>query len=629
MSQAVSDTVENNWDILIRNALVFDGSGELPVQQDVAVADGCVVARAASLTGNAQKEIDATGRWLTPGLLDIHTHFDLELELAPGLPEALRHGTTTVVVANCSLGLAYGNQREAGVDPIVDCFARVENIPKPVLARVADKATWDNSADYLTHLNELPLGVNIVPLIPHSMLRIQVMGFNDSITRDPTEDELEQMRNLLDTAMQEGYAGFSTDALPYHYLANDPNRRAKIPTQYGSYRELKLLTSVLREHDRVWQATPPKDNPLEVFRNFLLTSERLHKKPLKITAVAALDVAANRGLLKLTMILVKVLNSSLLKGKFAIQALAAPFKIWGEGPITPVFEEVDELRLLIEPDLEDREGRRQVLDDPEFVHKFKRMWSHGKSGFSLARLKRLLVREDYAFTRNLSEMVIDSCPVASWAGWDLLSIYQRAQRFQQGHLESVDEQERASFSQLPDNLNDEGLFFLELLKQFDTDLYWHSTIANRDPETTLNTLLHPKILPGFNDSGAHLTNMAFYDGNLRGLQAAKTRNMESVAHLVKRLTRDPAEFFGIDAGTLEIGARADLTLIDPQALESYNSEAATQSIYREEFANRQLVNRSDGVVTHVLVAGNIAWQNGSFTPEHGKRRWGQALKAVG
>src|SRR5512141_3266670 len=96
------------WQTLIRNALVFDGTGDLPRVDDVAIADGRIAARGPSLeSARADQVIDATGRWLMPGLLDIHTHLDLEVELAPGLPESVRHGTTTVVVGNCSLGTAF------------------------------------------------------------------------------------------------------------------------------------------------------------------------------------------------------------------------------------------------------------------------------------------------------------------------------------------------------------------------------------------------------------------------------------------------------------------------------------------------------------------------------------------
>lgn len=618
-----------HYDTLIKNALVFDGSGATPVTQDVALKAGRIASRASSIDGSADRVIDGEGLWLLPGLLDIHTHFDLEVELAPGLPEAVRHGTTTVVVSNCSLGLAYGSQREgdSNVDPIVDCFARVENIPKPVLKKVADKATWNDSGDYLRHLNTLPLGINIVPMIPHSMLRIQVMGFQASVSREPTEDELQRMEALLEKAMSEGYVGFSTDALPFHYLANDPNRRRKIPTQYGTYRELKRLTSVLRRHDRVWQATPPKDSKLQVLRNFLLSSGRLHGKPLKLTAVAALDVIANRGLLKTISLFTRILNSSAINGRFAVQALAAPFKIWGEGPITPIFEEIDELRLLNEPDLEDREGRLAVLNEPEFTKAFIRMWTHGKQGFNLARLKRLLSREDFAFRRSLADMIVDRSPVPEWSGVDLNTLFQRAMQFQRGQYTPVGAEERSSFECMPDALTCEGRFLLELLKQFDTDLYWYSVVANDNPDVLLDTLLDPEILPGFNDSGAHLTNMAFYDANLRGLKAAMTRGLDTVAYLVKRLTRDPADFFDLDAGSIEVGDRADVILIDPAALTAYDSEANTKSVYREAFAHRQLVNRSDGVVPFVFVAGNLAWEQGAFSPAHGTEQWGSALTA--
>ena len=97
------------WDTLIKNALVFDGSGSLPQAQDVAIHGGRIAAVGRNLgVENANSVMDAQGQWLMPGMLDIHTHFDLEVELEPGLPEAVRHGTTTAVVANCSLGIAYG-----------------------------------------------------------------------------------------------------------------------------------------------------------------------------------------------------------------------------------------------------------------------------------------------------------------------------------------------------------------------------------------------------------------------------------------------------------------------------------------------------------------------------------------
>ncbi|MEM1154984.1 MAG: aminoacylase, partial [Pseudomonadota bacterium] len=108
------------WDTLIRNALVFDGTGAPPRQEDIAVKNGKVAARGHGLPpSQANSVVEGEGKWLMPGLLDIHTHLDLEVDLEPGLPEVVRHGTTTVLVGNCSLGTCFGQQIEGEQNPIV------------------------------------------------------------------------------------------------------------------------------------------------------------------------------------------------------------------------------------------------------------------------------------------------------------------------------------------------------------------------------------------------------------------------------------------------------------------------------------------------------------------------------
>ena len=613
------------WDTLIKNALVFDGSGSLPQSQDIAIRDGLIAEIGTGLDAvNATQVLNASGQWLMPGLLDIHTHFDLEVELEPGLPEAVRHGTTTAVVSNCSLGIAYGAQRKDGADPIVDCFARVENVPKPVLRKVADSVTWNDSKEYLDHFSRIPLGPNIVPMIPHSMLRIEVMGLNESVSREPTEAELQKMEQLVEKGMREGYVGFSTDALPFHYLANRPNTYKQIPTQFAPFSELKRLTQIVRNWGRVWQATPPKDDKLAVFRNFLLTSGRLYGRVLKVTAVAAIDVTTNRSLLKLALMMSRLLNSKFLRGHFRLQALSAPFKIWSDGVITPIAEEIPVLRRLNECDLEDRKGRLAIMTSPGYAEEFRAMWTRGKRGFGIARLKHWLGLSDNVLTRDLRDMTLESCPVAEWSGETLAAIHQRLlgwQRDGQGARSDIEKQTFASFVRDVDDCD----FFLHLLCTFDTDLRWWTVTANRDVATTKALLFNPLLLPGFNDSGAHLTNMAFYDGNLRTLKFAQGDGLQKVAQAVHRLTKEPAQFFGIDAGEIRIGARADLVQVDPVALRAYEPEACIEYIYREGFAHHQLVNRPRGVVTRTLINGKLAWEQGAYTAVFGRETLGRVL----
>lgn len=615
--------------IHIRKALLFDGEGGTPHEADLAISDGLIerILPPRTLPEAGAETIEAEGLWLIPGLLDIHTHFDLEVEIAPELPEAVRHGTTTVVVGNCSLGLAYGNLRTGDDDPVVSCFARVENIPKPILSKVADRATWHDSGAYLAHLDALPLGPNIVPFVPHSMLRIRVMGLADSISRDPSEAELIRMERLLETAMEEGYAGFSTDALPFHYLANRPYERHRIPAQYGSHRELRRLTAILRRHDRLWQATPPKDSPLSVFKTFLLTSGRLYGRPLRLTAVAALDVATNRSLVGLARRLTRLLNSRAIDGRFRLQALAAPFKVWAEGPLTPLAEEIPELRLLNEPDLEDRAARRAILDDPSWQAAFRSMWHHGKRGLSLARIKRLLRRETYAIDRDLAQMTLESCPVPGWAGMTLADLRRHVAERAGDPAAIADEKERAAVLALAPAMHDEADFLIGLLRLLDTDLVWSMISANREPSIVRDLLFDPLMLPGFNDSGAHLTNMAFYDGNLRALRIAAAEGLAAAAHMVHRLTAEPADFFGIAAGRIAPGARADLALIDPEALARWRPEETIEQIRRAEFGHHQLVNRPRNVIRATIVGGRIIWQEGQLSDEAGHRRFGRCLRA--
>ena len=616
-------------DTLIKNAKVFN-NGDVPVVQDVAIANGKIIARGKALAASdVGRVVDAEGLWLMPGLFDIHTHYDLELEVAPGLPESTRHGTTSVVIANCSLGLAFGSQRDGTNDPIVSCYARVENIPKTVLKDCADSITWDNPKAYLDHLEQLNLGPNVAVLFPHSMLRIDAMGFDNSVTRDPTSAELNSMADTLSDALKSGYAGFSTDALPFHYLAAQPHCEKTIPTQFAKYGELKQLAQVVREQESTWQATPPKDSVIGTLRTFLLTSGRLHGKPLRTTVVAALDIANNWKLSRMVKTLSKLLNSSLVRGDFHMQALGAPFKIWSDGAITPIAEEIPELRRLNETDLEDREARQKIMHEPDYIKSFKSMWMRGKQGWNLDRLKRKFNLEDFAFNRTPVDMTVDRCPQKNWEGMDFQSVFDRVVLIKQDQCqEPVTKAEQKLVQKDFFWIADEGDFMLQMLRSFDTDLTWSTVTANRDLKVVRELLMNPKLLPGFNDSGAHLTNMAFYDVNLRSLQLAAQGGDKDVSYMVKRLTKDAADVFGVAGGTVDEGDVADLILIDPEQLANYDGEGNVQRIHREEFQHEQLVNRSDGVVPFVMIGGHAAWENNEFTSDLGQKPMGRLLRAL-
>ena len=112
------------------------------------------------------------------------------------------------------------------------------------------------------------------------------------------------------------------------------------------------------------------------------------------------------------------------------------------------------------------------------------------------------------------------------------------------------------------------------------------------------------------------------------LKLAQQDSLATVSTMVKRLTSEPAAFFGLDVGSLEIGAQADIVLLDPQALSQWDDNDSREFNYRELFDHKQLVSRSDGVVSHVLIRGESVWQDGDFTAALGSQQLGRALRAA-
>ena len=597
------------WDLLVAGAKVFDGEGTPGRVEDVAIKDGVVAARGRDLPREAAAQcIDANNQWLLPGMLDIHTHLDLEVEVAPALEEVVRHGTTTVLVGNCSLGTCFGAQETDGQEPIVDCFTRVENIPKSVLRKCAETMTWDNPEDYLKHFENLNLGPNIAAFVPHSMLRIEVMGLDASISRAPTELELQKMEQILEGAMELGYLGLSTDGLPFHYLSNDPHTDKRIPTQFASFKELRRLLNVVRKYDRVWQTTPIIENRLKALFYFTLTSGRLFGKPLKTSALSAMEMTAAPNSSKLFLGVAKLLNSKLLDGRLHFQALGTNFRVWSDGIVSPLFEELSSTAELIALEYDDFEGRKRLMHDPEWVERFRKEWRHGRTGDDFASWKAKRGLPDSLVIREPEKLIFDGAPCSEWDGESFADVMARAQKFQAGDSSVArSDAEREAFEKIELPLNDDADFALHMLRSYDKSFRFYADVANAENRSTLEFLLHENTLPGFNDSGAHITNMAFFDSNLMSLKLAKEQGEDVVAKVVKRLTKDPADTFGLDAGSLAIGSRADMVLINPEAFDGWEPDQTRELVYREIFEHEQMVNRPVGIVDSVYISGELAW----------------------
>ena len=286
---------------------------------------------------------------------------------------------------------------------------------------------------------------------------------------------------------------------------------------------------------------------------FFLTSGTLFGKPLKTSALTAVDLTHERNTYKLFPLIANVLNSRLVNGRFHFQVLGTPFRMFAEGAICPIFEEFESSRRLMSLEIEDAAGRQREMDSADFGALFVREW-HDSGAVS-------------TFNRDLDALHIERAPVPEWCGETFGAVRRRLLQFQAGDRSaSRSVTESDAFESFPSPLRKEGEFLLHLFRRYDRDLRWWFTVANDRPEILRDLLFHKHLLPGFNDSGAHLINLAFFDGNLLTLQVAARESLEMVAKAVHRLTREPAEFFGVDAGRLDVGAQADVVLIDPEAL---------------------------------------------------------------
>ncbi|WP_255213599.1 amidohydrolase family protein, partial [Burkholderia pseudomallei] len=228
------------YDTIIRNGLWFDGTLAEPRPRELGIRDGRVAAVSDTpLAADGASVIDATGKWVMPGFIDIHTHYDAEILVSPGLPESVRHGVTSVFLGSCSLSTVHANALDC-----TDLFSRVEALPREQMLAVLSRVkTWDTAAAYVRHLESLPLGPNVAAFLGHSDLRTHVLGLGRAVDDRvrPHEAELQRMERLLDDALDAGFVGLSSMTTPWDKLDGERYRSKSLPSTFATWREYRRL----------------------------------------------------------------------------------------------------------------------------------------------------------------------------------------------------------------------------------------------------------------------------------------------------------------------------------------------------------------------------------------------------
>ncbi len=573
------------FDVILNNGLVFSGDDRPAVVGNVGIRDG----RVERITADPLDETgcpdvrDATGLWVIPGMVDVHTHYDIEVLAGPGLPESVRHGVTTVFLGSCSLSTVHVGPEDAG-----DIFGRVEAIPREhVISHLEQAPTWTSAAEYVTALEQLPLGPHLAAFIGHSDVRAATMGLDRATRREvrPSKAEIATMARLVHEALDAGFLGMSSQELLFDKLDGEVCRSRTLPSTYATARERFHLRTALRRRGRVLQSGPDINNPLSI-ASYLLGSLGGVRAPLKVSLLSAADLKANPFLLSPLLRLSRVMNA--LGGRFRWQHLPVPFEVYADGIDLVIFEEFGSGAAALH--LKDAAARDELMRDAAYRERFRKDYA-----------KKYSLR---VWHRDLHDAEIVACPDGTAVG--------------------------KSFGQLGD---ERGLHpvdaFLDLVLEHGTALRWRTTISNHRPEMLKRVAADDSMQFGFSDAGAHLRNMAFYNFGLRLLRHVRDSERAgspfmTVHRAVHRLTGELADWYGIDAGHLREGDRADVVLLDPtrldDSLDSYHEAEV------EEYGGlSRMVNRNDDTVRAVYISGRQVVDGGRPTALLGAERVGSFL----
>lgn len=571
------------YDLIIRNGLWFDGLGNVPQVRTLGIRDGVVadIVSGELDQSDCPEVIDAAGKWVVPGFIDVHTHYDAEVLLDPGLRESVRHGVTTVLLGNCSLSTVYADAEDAA-----DLFSRVEAVPRKfVLDALQSRKTWSTPAEYVRALDELPLGPNIGSMLGHSDLRTAVLGLDRATTDGvvPTDAELEQMAGLLEDGLDAGLLGMSGMDAAIDKLDGDRFRSRALPSTYATWRERRRLIKVLRKRGRILQSAPNVAKPWTAL-NFFLTSSGMfgRRRGVRMSLLVSADGKSAPGAVRVLGPGTRLLNA-VLGSSVRFQHLPVPFELYSDGIDLPVFEEFGAGTAALH--LRDQLERNTLLADTEYRRRFRKAFDRKKLGPTL-------------WHRDFHDAVIVECPDGSLIG--------------------------KSFGQIADErkLHPLDAFLDVLVDNGERNVRWTTTVGNHRPKYLDKLANEPTVHFGFSDAGAHLRNMAFYNFSLRLLKRVREAEAAgqpfmSVQRAVYRLTAEVADWFGLEAGTLRRGDRADFVVIDPaglnDAVDGYHEEKVP--FYGDL---SRMVNRNDDAVVATGVGGAVVFRNGQFRDEIGR-----------
>ena len=548
-----------SFDLVIRGAKVVDGTGLPGYVADVGIR-GERIGRIGRITESAEKEIDGRGLVLAPGFIDVHTHYDVQLDWDPTASPASWHGVTTVLVGNCGFTLTPAKPED--VDWLAGMLSRVEGMSRAALNEGL-RFSGGGFADYWGRFDGR-LGVNVGSYVGHSAVRRYVMG-DDASEREATPEEIEAMQELVRQAMKEGAIGFSTSQVDLH--VGEDGR--EVPSNHATADEIVALSAVLSEFDHgaieiiSRSFTAGYD---EADRELIRRMHAVSGRPIELGPITP-NADTPDGWEK-TLEFVEQAREEGIRLHPQFMTNRAGFHL----NLGDTFA-FDNLLAWRETLCLDSPARLAALRDPAVRDRLREEWDSPEPGAIAIDWSLLVI-----------ESVTDSAH-EDWVGRSLAEF--QAERG--GHMMDV---------------------FLDVCLAEDLALWW-TLPANEESAAFMNhitreAIRHPLVMSGSSDGGAHLATFVGADYTTR-LISEWVPDLLSLEEAVYRLTGMPATVHGLrDRGFVREGAYADLVLFDPNKL------AAGESYLLQDFPadSARYVVDAEGYAAIVV--------NGALTMDHGK-----------
>ncbi|SFR89815.1 N-acyl-D-amino-acid deacylase family protein [Sphingomonas jatrophae] len=507
------------YDLVLRGGTIVDGSGGEPYVGDVAVAGGRIAA-VGTVEGQGAREIDASGRIVTPGFVDIHTHYDGQAVWSERMTPSSAHGVTTVVIGNCGVGFAPCRAEDR--DLLINVMEGVEDIPGVVMAEGL-AWDWETFPEFLDTLEARPRDIDVAAYLPHSPLRVFTMGERGAAREAATPEDLRRMRELTREAVEAGALGFATSRTFIHRTASGK----PIPSFEAAHDELGEIAMGLADAGGgIVQAV--MDVPMRSWDEELATLRAVIRR----------------------------------SGRPATFTFGAPN---GGPPIwTPVLEELDAARANGE------ELSAQIFPRPIGMIVGLEMSTHpfalSPSFQSIAKLplaeKVAAMRDPALRAQLLAEKPAEGHPLAAMGrSWPFMFPLGDPPNYEPNAEDSVAARaERAGIT--PEEIA------YDLLLEEDGHAMLYVALGNFHEnrlDAVREIMAHPGTVLGLGDGGAHYGSIcdASYPTFVLAYWARDRANGFPLPQAVKMLAHDPAQVVGLkDRGLIAPGYKADLNVID-------------------------------------------------------------------